>query len=200
MGGDHDDARNGLRRPRPFGYASYQGVMNARPSVWLKRLNPRNAGVAPLSRPSDSVSTAWTTNMYRCRPVPAGGAAPMYRAMRASFGSWKLPRGSLDPVSSPAPVGSSVTLAGMSTTAQCQKPLPVGASGSNVVTTNLRVPSWKPLQDNCRREILAAGSEDSAELRQWHLLAIANIGALHSERGHFRKIFIGIPGHRGFLL
>lgn len=39
--------------------------------------------------------------------------------------------------------------AGMSHTAQCQKPLAVGASGSKQVTAKLRVPSGKPLQDRC---------------------------------------------------
>src|SRR5207248_9527500 len=67
----------------------------------------------------------------------------------ASFGSWKAPGGSNEPDSSPAPVGSSVTSAGMFTTAQCQKPLTVGASGSHMVTTKLFVPAGKPLQDSC---------------------------------------------------
>src|SRR6266581_2020512 len=32
-------------------YASYHGTIMPRPSVWLKRLKPRNAGVASLLRP-----------------------------------------------------------------------------------------------------------------------------------------------------
>ena len=37
----------------------------------------------------------------------------------------------------------------MFTTAQCQKPLTVGASGSHMVTTKLFVPEGKPLQESC---------------------------------------------------
>ncbi len=40
---------------------SYQATMLPRPRVWENRLKPRNAGVASLSIPSDSTSTAWTT-------------------------------------------------------------------------------------------------------------------------------------------
>src|SRR5699024_6868336 len=50
---------------------------------------------------------------------------------------------------SPAPVASSVVLTGMLATAQCQKPLAVGASGSKQVTTKLWVSSGNPLQDSC---------------------------------------------------
>jgi hypothetical protein len=42
--------------------------------------------------------------------------------------------GKAEPISSPAPSDSWVTVAGMSATAQCQKPEPVGASGSYTVT------------------------------------------------------------------
>ena len=52
-------------------------------------------------------------------------------------------------MSSPAPAGSSVTFAGMSTTAQCQNPHPVGASGSYTVTAKLFVPSGNPLHRRC---------------------------------------------------
>src|SRR6266513_1760149 len=74
----------------------------------------------------------------------------MKRFVLASFGRWKAPGGSPEPDSSPAPAGSSVTLAGMFTTAQCQKPVTVGASGSHIVTTKLWVSDGKPLQDSCR--------------------------------------------------
>src|SRR5580765_404193 len=37
----------------------------------------------------------------------------------------------------------------MFTTAQCQKPVTVGASGSHIVTTKLCVPAGKPLQESC---------------------------------------------------
>ena len=40
----------------------------------------------------------------------------------------------------------SVTETGMSKTTQCQKPLPVGASGSKHVTAKLRVSGGKPSQ------------------------------------------------------
>jgi hypothetical protein len=40
---------------------SDQGTSIARASVWLKRLNPRNAGVAFCGTPRDSTSTACTT-------------------------------------------------------------------------------------------------------------------------------------------
>ena len=52
-------------------------------------------------------------------------------------------------VVAPAPAASSVTLAGMSTTVQCQKPDGVGASGSKQVTVKLRVPAGKPDQLSC---------------------------------------------------
>ena len=50
---------------------------------------------------------------------------------------------------SPAPLGSSVTDAGMLATAQCQNPLAVGASGSYTVTAKLLVPSGNPDHDSC---------------------------------------------------
>ncbi len=37
----------------------------------------------------------------------------------------------------------------MFTTAQCQKPVTVGASGSHMVTTKLFVSDGNPAQDNC---------------------------------------------------
>ncbi len=42
--------------------------------------------------------------------------------------------GRRSPDAAPAPVGSSITEEGMSTRAQCQKPEPLGASGSYMVT------------------------------------------------------------------
>src|SRR3954447_18725317 len=58
------------------------------------------------------------------------------------------PSGRSAPPSSPAPLGSSVTDAGMRVTTQCQKPLAVGASGSEQVTAKPRAPSGKPDQDS----------------------------------------------------
>src|SRR5918998_1060298 len=47
-----------------------------------------------------------------------------------------------------------VTEAGRFTSDQCQKPLPVGASGSKQVTTKPRVCSGKPDQDSCGERFL----------------------------------------------
>src|SRR5450759_2735348 len=49
----------------------------------------------------------------------------------------------------PPPAGSALTSPGMSATAQCQKPLGVGASASYIVTTKLRVSGGKPCQESC---------------------------------------------------
>src|SRR5689334_3389231 len=46
----------------------------------------------------------------------------------------------------PAPVGRPGVLAGRSNTTQCQKPLPVGASGSYIVTAKLLVPAGALVQ------------------------------------------------------
>src|SRR4029453_7560805 len=59
------------------------------------------------------------------------------------------PPGTFGSSLSPAPLGSEVTDAGMFATAQCQKPLAVGASGSYTVTAKLFVPSGNPDQDSC---------------------------------------------------
>src|SRR3954452_23230424 len=59
------------------------------------------------------------------------------------------PCGRFSPPSAPAPVGSSVTEAGMLYTAQCQKPEPVGASGSWMVTAKLLVSAGYPDHDRC---------------------------------------------------
>ena len=50
----------------------------------------------------------------------------------------------------PAPPGSSVTVAGMLNTAQCQNPLAVGASGSYTVTAKLLVSAGNPDQRQLR--------------------------------------------------
>src|SRR5690625_3816203 len=49
----------------------------------------------------------------------------------------------------PAPCGNSVTSAGMLNAAQCQKPAPVGASGSNKVTAKDFVPSGRSAHCSC---------------------------------------------------
>src|SRR5438105_7956943 len=55
------------------------------------------------------------------------------------------PLGRLAPPTAPALGASSVTLAGMLMTNQCQKPEPVGASGSYTVTAKLLVSFGAPL-------------------------------------------------------
>ena len=65
----------------------------------------------------------------------------------ASLVSVTAPPGSSPP--SPAPAGSSVTVAGRSATAQCQKPDAVGASGSYTVTAKLLVSAGNPDQLSC---------------------------------------------------
>src|ERR1700704_577098 len=60
---------------------------------------------------------------------------------------WNAPLGSPEPFVPAAPVSSSVTEAGMPSTIQCQKPEPVGASGSKQVTAKLLVSAGKP--DQC---------------------------------------------------
>ena len=68
----------------------------------------------------------------------------MYAWSPASLRAWMAPSGRPAMSPDPAPCGSSVTSAGMSKTTQCQKPLPVGASGSNTVTAKLLVSGGKP--------------------------------------------------------
>src|SRR3954447_13568877 len=67
----------------------------------------------------------------------------------ASLRYCTAPSGRVGESLSPAPLGSSVTEAGMFATTQCQKPDAVGASGSYTVTAKLWVPSGKPDQDSC---------------------------------------------------
>src|SRR6185503_19175369 len=62
---------------------------------------------------------------------------PKYPATPASPRACTLPGGSLPLPGSPAPSGNSVVETGMLTTSQCQKPLPVGASGSYTVRARL---------------------------------------------------------------
>jgi hypothetical protein len=62
------------------------------------------------------------------------------------------------------PCGSkptSVTVAGMFATAQCQNPLGVGASASYVVTTKLLVPSGKPDQNSCGEAVVRVGAHEA---------------------------------------
>ena len=66
-------------------------------------------------------------------PVPGRRSTADEAARRASLGRWDAPVGRCS-VPFPAPVRSPVTEAGISATAQCQKPDPLGASGSYMVT------------------------------------------------------------------
>src|SRR5262249_36904480 len=47
---------------------------------------------------------------------------------------------------SPAPLASEVVVGGRLKTTQCHQPLPVGASGSYIITAKLFVPAGAPLQ------------------------------------------------------
>src|SRR5580698_6361528 len=68
------------------------------------------------------------------------------------------PAGKVVEFSAPAPWGSEVVVAGMSSTIQCQKPLPVGASGSYIETTKLLVCLGKPDQDSSGEMSLPPGT------------------------------------------
>src|SRR5690606_19082084 len=112
-------------------------------------LKPITAAVASAGTSSFSTLRACTANTYRCGQ-PGGGAAPPYSLAPKSLRPCLAPAGR--PLNSgpvPAPVGSSVTVAGMSYSSQCQNPLPVGASGSKQVTAKLFVPSGAPDQRRC---------------------------------------------------
>src|SRR5688500_16521142 len=100
---------------------------------------------------------------YRCGPCPVGGDAPTYPANPPSLRSWTAPPGRFVLSLSPAPLGSSVTEAGTLATDQCQKPLPVGASGSYTVTAKLFVPSGKPDHDSCGERSSPPGTPTTAE-------------------------------------
>src|SRR5882672_11380517 len=69
--------------------------------------------------------------------------------MPASALSWKAPAGSVLLAGAPAFSFRERVEAGMSATIQCQKPLPVGASGSYSDTTKLYVFFGKPDHDSC---------------------------------------------------
>src|SRR5215213_7663740 len=84
-----------------------------------------------------SVFTAKIVKIYRCGASPCGGQGPKYPATPASPRACTLPGGSLSLPGWPAPSGTSAVETGMLTTSQCQKPLPVGASGSYMVSARL---------------------------------------------------------------
>src|ERR1700737_1428914 len=68
--------------------------------------------------------------------------------MPASPSSWIAPAGRAVEFSAPAFAGREVVVTGTSCTTQCQKPLPVGASGSYIDTTKLFVCAGNPDQDS----------------------------------------------------
>src|SRR5690606_13345471 len=88
----------------------------------------------------------------------------------------------------PASCGSDVMVGGMLATTQCHHPLLVGASGSNMVSTNDLVPSGAPSQ-------LRAGDRFSAPSPL--LLAHAGSGPLCSKSGLVR-VKLGTSGRRQF--
>jgi hypothetical protein len=112
-------------------------------------LKPASAGVTSLLIGSASVFSACTTNAYRCGGSPLGGAAPQKSLVPMSLRTWKAPSGSPVPSALPTPAASSVTDAGMPYTIQCQKPDPVGASGSKQVTAKPLVSAGNPDQRRC---------------------------------------------------
>src|SRR5699024_1897401 len=91
------------------------------------------------------------------------GAAPMKPRPPASFLSWKEPAGRAAPSSVPAFSANSVTSAGILPTDQCQKPEPVGASGSKTVTAYDLVPSGAPDQAMCGEMSWPLGTPISPE-------------------------------------
>src|SRR5262245_1382954 len=85
--------------------------------------------------------------MYRCGLSPAGGHGPPYPGAPRSVRVSRTPSGRF-PAFVLAPFGSSLTDAGIFTATQCHKPGPVGASGSNMVTTKLLVPAGAFVHDS----------------------------------------------------
>src|SRR6202795_4958923 len=84
--------------------------------------------------------------------------------MPASPWSWIAPAGSLVDFSAPAFARREVVLAGMSSTIQCQKPLPVGASGSYIETMKLLVRLGKPDQDSSGEMSLPPGTPKTPDI------------------------------------
>src|ERR1700680_3078208 len=78
--------------------------------------------------------------------------------MPASPSSWIAPAGSLVDFRWAAVFGRGFVFAGMPSTIQCQKPLPVGASGSYIETTKLLVRLGKPDQDSSGEMSLPPGT------------------------------------------
>jgi hypothetical protein len=83
------------------------------------------------------------------RPVSRGRRRPDVTSGSGVAFSVIAPAGSFRLSGLPAPAQSSVTAAGMFATAQCQNPLPVGASGSKQVTAKLFVSAGNPDHDSC---------------------------------------------------
>ena len=88
---------------------------------------------------------------------PAGGGSPDPMVVPPG----PLPPGSADP--SPAAAGSEVIEAGRFATAQCQKPEPVGASGSKTVTAKLFVSTGKPDQESWGETSSPPGTPNAPE-------------------------------------
>src|SRR5213076_2743116 len=71
-----------------------------------------------------------------------------------SVRDWIAPFGIASLFGSPAPFGSDVVPAGILNTTQCHQPLPVGASGSYMVTAKLLAPAGAPLQYSAGETLL----------------------------------------------
>jgi hypothetical protein len=78
----------------------------------------------------------------------------------------------------------------MSITSQCQKPEPVGASGSKHVTAKLLVSAGKPDQ-RIGGDVPAGHAPVVEDLILAHLLPVGDVIAGHVERGHLGHKVIG---------
>jgi len=78
--------------------------------------------------------------MYRCGLLPAGGHGPPYPGAPRSVRVSSVPTGNIAAFLL-APFGNFEEVAGILTTTQCQNPDPVGAAGSNIVSTKLFAPA-----------------------------------------------------------
>jgi hypothetical protein len=92
----------------------------------------------------------------------------------------------MSPIRCPSSLGKLVVEAGMSATAQCQKPLPVGACGSYMVTTKVRVSAGKPDHDSCGEASKPPGAGLSDVEREFAIFL----------PGHGEGATLGIAGRR----
>jgi hypothetical protein len=96
--------------------------------------------------------------------------------------TWNAPLGRPEPSVPAAFVSSSVTEAGMPSTIQCQKPEPVGASGSKQVTAKLLVSAGNPDQSQRRGDVTPGHAEPVEDLVALHRRAVGDVVAAQLER------------------